>query len=71
MKINNLGTFRDHQGETYEILEKVEEITSRGLNEPAIRHDGTKSYETACGIPVNVKNGVFVTWDDVVLTQVG
>jgi hypothetical protein len=70
MKINNLGTFRDVQGKTYEILEDVAQTTTRPLNGSPTTLDGAKGYETACGIPVNVKNGVFVTWDDVVLTPV-
>ncbi|AYM89040.1 hypothetical protein [Pseudoalteromonas agarivorans] len=70
MKINNLGSFSDKDGNTYDILEEVKEVVSRPLSEPPSTHDGFKGYRTSCGIPVNVKNGVFVTWNNVVLTPV-
>ncbi|UTM59249.1 hypothetical protein L4174_021335 [Photobacterium sp. CCB-ST2H9] len=70
MKINNLGLFRDEFGNTYEIIEEVSQKTSRPLNGIPTTHDGAKGYRTACGIPVNVKNGVYCTWDNVVLIPV-
>ncbi|ROR22268.1 hypothetical protein FB440_101145 [Vibrio crassostreae] len=70
MKNNNLGSFRDAQGNIYEILEKVAQISTKPLSGSYTNHDGFKSYETTCGIPVNVKNGEFVTWKDVVLKPV-
>ncbi len=69
MKINSLGIFIDAQGNKYEILESVVQTVNRPLNGSTNSADGAKGYQTACGIPVNVKNGVFVTWDDLVLTS--
>ncbi|MDY0362972.1 MAG: hypothetical protein RBR08_16100 [Desulforegulaceae bacterium] len=68
MKINNLGLFSDNDGNTYEIIEEVEQIVTRPLSGAPTTRDGAKGYRTACGIPVNFSNGVFITWDDVVLT---
>jgi|GEM_PF-3827602 len=70
MKINNLGLFRDKNGNEYEIIEEISQTVSRPLNGSPITHDGAKGYRTSCGIPVNVKNGVFITWNDVVLIPV-
>lgn len=70
MKINNLGIFQDAKGNQYELLEKVTQVVSRTVSGPPKTLDGRKSYVTACGIPVNVENEKYVTWDDVVLTPV-
>lgn len=70
MKINNLGVFRDENGNTYEIIEEIPQIISRSLSVTKTTHDGMRGYRTACGIPVNVNNGVYSTWDNVVLTPV-
>lgn len=68
MKINNLGIFLDAEGNQYILLEKIKQIAFRPLNGAPTIRDGSRQYETACGIPVNVENGAFVTWDDVILT---
>jgi hypothetical protein len=70
MITNNLGLFRDAEDNTYEIIEKVKQTVHQPLKGFPGTHDGFKSYETSCRIPVNVKDGVFVTWDGVVLTPV-
>ena len=70
MKTNNLGIFQDAKGNKYKLLEKVTQVANRSLNGFPKTLDGSKNYETACGIPVNVENGKFVTWDDVVLMPV-
>ncbi|GAA0819527.1 hypothetical protein GCM10009111_23670 [Colwellia asteriadis] len=70
MKINNLGVFRDENGNTYEIIEEISQKVSRPLSGNTTIHDGMKGYRAACGIPVNINNGVYSTWDNVVLTPV-
>lgn len=68
MKINNLGMYRDVEGETYEIIEEVTQTVSQPLSGSTTTYDGSKGYRTSCGIPVNVRNDVFVTCDGIVLT---
>jgi hypothetical protein len=62
--------FNDVEGKTYEIIEKVTQTVFRPLDGPPTTLDGSRAYQTSCGIPVSVKNGVFVTRDDVALTPV-
>lgn len=66
MKINNLGVFVGSDGKRYEVIETIQVIHSKSINNPS-KHDGSRSYKTFCGIPVNVKNGTFFTWDNVEL----
>jgi hypothetical protein len=68
MKVNNLGIFHDTEGKKYELLEKVTQVKHRPLSGSPTTSDGSIGYETVCGIPVSVKNGNFVTWDNVVLS---
>jgi hypothetical protein len=70
MKTNHLGTFLGDNGKTYEVLEDVSQVIHRSLDKPPKTMDGSKSYRTSCGVPVNFKKGIFMTWDDVVLKPV-
>ncbi|MEQ3528721.1 hypothetical protein [Pseudoalteromonas sp. XMcav11-Q] len=62
-KVNRVGLFEDKNGKAYEILEKVEQITTRPLSGPERTYDGMKDYVTSCGKPVNLENGVYKTFD--------
>ncbi len=70
MKINSLGLYRDMDGNTYEIIETIKQLPHRLLKGSSTTHDVSRGYKTACGIPVNLNNGVFVTWDNASLTPV-
>jgi len=67
MKVNNLGIYCDEHGNTYEVIEEVSQVVSRSLTGTPTTHDGTKGYRTSCGIPLNLKNGVFITLNNVSL----
>tara|TARA_Y100000588_G_scaffold46254_1_gene43712 strand:+ start:1101 stop:1280 length:180 start_codon:yes stop_codon:yes gene_type:complete len=59
MKLVNLGVFTTPDGQSFELLEKVNFIQyGRDIFE------GTKSYETSCGRHVNLKDGIFSLLDD-------
>jgi len=66
---NELGVFGDSCGNKYVLIESVRQIVHKTYTGTTIG-EGAKSYKTSCGIPVNVKNGVYITWNDVVLNPV-
>ncbi|MCP4322058.1 MAG: hypothetical protein GY787_09455 [Alteromonadales bacterium] len=70
MKINSLGLYRDMDGNTYEIIETIKQLTHHQMKGSPTTHDGFRDFKTACGIPINLKNGVFFTWDNASLTPV-
>lgn len=69
MKVTNLGKFNNIHGKVYEVIESVSQSKHSPVKGPKVILDGSISYETSCGKPVNVKDGKFVTWDDEVLTS--
>lgn len=72
MNIKNLGLFADKDGNNYEVIQVTKTVNSDplSLSSPSTKHKGFKSFETSCGIDLNLKGEDYFTLDGVKLTKV-